>query len=249
MAKKTEAEHALYAYWNSGILVRLMRLLHAGVTGTKQELAAMADTSPRNLEAYLPLLHKLGLARIVRWERSETGTAFQGVYGFGEGRKNAPKQTKACRRIRACDVDVSRSAEAKRYLLYIQRGHRTAIEMAEIIGTSTSWARKVMRSLHAQGYVHIAAWEREGAHPPVAVYGPGRGEDAKKPKKLTHAEANARRRRRLDEQYGEEAAKRILTPRSQGGPERIVQDGRTVWARGVNRGIRTAKPKEAVCNL
>lgn len=223
-------------HWNDSIMVRLMRLIHAGEEGTRHHFAELVGTSPRNLEAYLPLLHKNGLVRVVRWERSSTGAAFVGVYGWGDGKKNAPRQTKSMKGIKG--VEVAQSDEAKRYMLYLQRGNRTALEMAEITGATTSWTRKVLESLRRQGFSHVAEWERDGAHPPIAVYAPGRGVDAPRPKPLTQKQSNRRRWNRLVERFGEEAARRIITPRSQGGPERIVQDGKTVWVRGVPRGSR-----------
>lgn len=222
--------------WNDSVMCRLMPHLHAGVTGTREELAELVGTSPRNLEAYLPLLHKHGLVRVLEWHISDmNGSSFKGVYGFGEGKKHAPRPTKARRKVSGY-LDASHSAMCKQALMLLRRGLNTAMLMSKFTGKSVAWERKILASLHRQGFIHICGWDREGRRPPVAVFAPGRGEDAPRPPKRTVNECNIVRRARLDEEYGPAIAKRILTPRAKGGPERIVVDGKTVWARGKSRG-------------
>lgn len=223
------------AKWNDSIMCRLMGQIHAGVTGTRVELAERINASERSLEAYLAMLHGLGLVRAIAWDR--VGGSFRGTYGFGEGKRHHPRPTKASKGIKY-GVEVACSDVAKRYMLLLRKGHNTALKMAMHTGSSTSWARKILRSLHTQGFAHISGWDRDGSRPPVAIYAPGRGEDTPRPRKRTMREANAARKRKLADRYGEGIAKRILTPRKDGGPERIVVDGRTVWQRGKPRGGR-----------
>lgn len=218
----------------SVMMVRLVRLFHAGFVGTKWELAVSAFTTPKNIESYIHHLKATGLARVVDWEkRVGPGAQYVARYGWGGGEADAPKPLKP----RAMKFDARQSENA---LLILNRlsaaGPQSTAQVAEYMGCGHEYARMCLRQMYRQGMAHIARWDRVGAHPPRIVYGAGAGEDARKPAVLTRQQSSRRRKRRLIDQFGELRAKSIMTSRADGGPDRIVIDGRVAYERGKPRG-------------
>lgn len=216
------------------LLVRITRLFHAGFTGTKWDLAKAAFSTPKNIESYIHSLKSTGIARVVAWEkRVGPGAQHVAVYGWGGGEPDAPKTLKPT----GLKFDARQSENA---LLILDRldsaGPQTIADMADFMGCGHEYARMCLRQMHRQGMVHIHGWNRVGAHPPRTVYAAGAGADAKKPPVLTRLQSTRRRKRRLTEQFGEDRAKSIMTSRADGGPDRIVIDGRVVYERGKPRG-------------
>lgn len=95
-----------------------------------------------------------------------------------------------------------------------------------------------LNTLHACGLIHVAAWRpvTVGGGWPAKVWAFGYGEDAPRPPardaKAIRRESWHRRRAHLAEQYGDEVARKIYRSRNNGGADRIVIDGRTVYERG-----------------
>lgn len=216
------------------LLVRLTKLFHAGFHGTKWELAKASFSTPKNIDSYIRFLKDVGIASVVAWEkRVGHGAQHVAIYGWGGGESDAPKELKPTGQ----KFDAKQSENA---LLILDRldsaGPQTIADMADWMGCGYEYARMCLRQMQKQGMVHIARWDRAGAHPPRIVYGAGAGEDAKKPPVLTRLQSSRRRKRRLVDQYGEARAKSIMTSRADGGPDRIVIDGLVAYERGKPRG-------------
>lgn len=216
------------------LMVRLAKLFHAGFTGTKWELAEAVFTTHKNIESYIHHLKSTGLARVVAWEkRIGAGAQYIARYGWGGGEVDAPKPLKP----KGMKFDAWQSENALLILDRLQAaGPQTTSDVAAYMGCGHEYARMCLRQMHKQGMAHIARWDRVGAHPPKIVYGAGAGDDARKPAVLTRLQSTRRRKRRLTEQFGEDRAKSIMTSRADGGPDRIVIDGRVAYERGKPRG-------------
>lgn len=221
------------------MMVRLTALFHAGETGTKWELADKVFSTHRNLDSYIHWLKDVGIARIVGWKvRVGQGAHKVAIYGWGGGEPDEPKPMKQP----GLKFDARQSENA---LLILNRlsaaGPQSTAQVAEYMGCGHEYARMCLRQMYRQGMVHIARWNRAGAHPPIIVYGAGKHTDAQKPVVLTRLQSTRRRKRRLVDKFGEDRAKSIMTSRADGGVDRIIIDGKIAWQRGVPRGQGKAK--------
>lgn len=224
----------------SRLMGRIMVAFHAGVIGDLEDLARHCISTPRNMERYLHELRPLGLARIVAWKRNYApGATWRGVWGFGEGLPDTPKPAAMGSFIQS--GDITGSLRANRILGWLEGRDATHFEVATALGMSISYASNVLRALHRAGHVHVAAWQRQHIGLPLKRYAPGPGSDASRPPPLSKKAASRNRRRRLIEQYGEAITRRIMTSRSDGGPDTVIVDGRVIYRRGKPRGHRKAK--------
>lgn len=221
------------------MMVRLTALFHAGYQGTKWELAKAAFSTAKNIESYIRFLKDVGIARVVAWEkRVGPGAQHVAIYGWGGGESDAPKELKP----KGMKFDARQSENAILILECLEKsGPKTTAQVAEYMGCGHEYARMCLRQMQKQGMVHIARWNRAGAHPPMIVYGAGKHTDAQKPVVLTRLQSTRRRKRRLVDKFGEDRAKSIMTSRADGGVDRIIIDGKIAWQRGVPRGQGKAK--------
>lgn len=222
----------------SHVMRRIMRLYHDGWTGTREELAQCVYSSQRNLEYYLSMLRDCGLSRIVDWRRNKCrGAAWIAVYGFGEGLPNSPRPKKDCN----ARFDARSSKNADAVLEYLRSNDAQSVQaVATHFRWSHEYARIVLRAMHEQGMAHVHSYERRTSGHPIMIYASGPGKDATKPMTLTPTEINRRRKRILTHKFGPEIAARIMLSRKEGGPDKIVLDGRVVHARQPPRGVRKA---------
>lgn len=220
----------------SVLFQRLMRLFHEGFTGTKHDLADRVFSTYRNIESYIWVLKDLGLVRIVDWRiRKGVGAQKMAVYGFGGG-PDAPMPRKKAGVV----FDVEYSEVADETLKLLADKPMTAKELSLLTGVGREGARHRLSVMHKAGVIHISGWRRDGAHPPAKIFSAGKGRDAPKPTKVDNMTAIRNRQRKLTERYGEDNARKIMTSRADGGPDRIVIDGKVVYARGKPRGGRRA---------
>lgn len=229
----------LFTGEKSRVMVRIMQLYHTGWTGTREELAQRVYSSARNLENYLCLLRECGLSRIVAWRRNHKGRgcSWIGLYGFGDGLPNTSMPTRDC----AERFDARSSKNADAVLEYLRStGAQCVQEVATYFGWSHEYARTVLRAMREQGMAHVLGYERRTAGHPIMIYAPGPGQDATKPRPLTSTELNRRRKQILTQKFGPEIAARIMLSRKEGGPDKIVLEGRVVHARQPPRGGRKA---------
>lgn len=119
--------------------------------------------------------------------------------------------------------------------------HRKPLLLAEVAALgciAEQTAGRVLRELRECGLVHISKWKRSldvgGA--PLAMWKIGQGQDAPKPEPLGHRACNLRywhkRKARVVETHGEEVWARMRVCRNQGGADRIVSGGKTIYQRG-----------------
>jgi hypothetical protein len=124
-------------------------------------------------------------------------------------------------------------------------GPATCLELAEHCFVVPRHAQYCVTQLAELGLVHIGGWRRQfgaGARfrRPLAVWHFGYGKTACRVVDNSAKSARDRRVKRLREEFGDEIASRILASRSNGGADRIVVDGRTLYERGKPRGYRRA---------
>lgn len=124
-------------------------------------------------------------------------------------------------------------------------GPSTAYELAEACFVVRRHAQWSLNRLHEVGLAHIVSWRKQfgtGArgrpYSAVWVYGPGK--HAERPAPESPASTQRRRAQRLVSHHGVEIASRILYSRKNGGADRIVQDGVTIYQRASPRGKRVA---------
>ena len=220
----------------SAVLQRLMRALHTGSRCTVLEWAAAAHSSRRTIEHYLHHLHPLGLARIVSWKFQVGPGGAIAVWAFGPGR-NAKKS--ACIG-RNGPIIIERSRVALAALEYISANDMARqTDIATSIGSAYAAMPSVIKSLRDAGLIHIGGWSRSSTHgkphSPIPLYRSGAGMEAKRIAPIPTARLSQHRKISLIARYGAENAARIMTSRSQGGPDAIVQDGKTIWTRGAPR--------------
>lgn len=119
------------------------------------------------------------------------------------------------------------------------RGEQTIYGLSVTAHASESTIRLLVRLMRAAGVVHVSRWISSldrGGHPSMVVaFGPGK--DARKPKPLTRAENWMRWATKKRKQFGAEAANRMINSRQNGGADRVVLDGKTVYVRGAWRAI------------
>jgi hypothetical protein len=210
----------------------MWRMVTSGWTGTKREFVAKAYTTYRGIDAPLSLLKSCGLIRIVGWTiRRGRGAHRTAIYGWGGGEPDAPPPRKTTNQR----FETSDSELVQRILQVLSPDPLTISGVAEAVGIHIAVSGSYLRIMRSNGLVHIARWERRGAHPPCVVYAAGPGIDAKKPRKRTTLEASRHRRRVLIERFGPERARDIMTSRAEGGVSRIVEDGKVVWERQAAR--------------
>lgn len=228
----------------SRLMPRILSAFHAGVTGDLEDLARHCISTPRNMERYLHELRPLGLARIVAWKRNHApGATWRGIWGFGEGLPDTPKPDAMGSFIQ--NGDITGSLRASRILGWLEGRDATHHEVAKALGMSISYAANILRALHRAGHVHVAAWQRQCQGLPLKRYTAGPGRDAARPVPISKKAASQNRRKRLLKQFGEDITRRIMTARSDGGPDKVVVDGRQVWLRGKPRGHRKSKEASA----
>lgn len=121
------------------------------------------------------------------------------------------------------------------------KDQRKSLLLAEVAGLSCiaeQTAGRVMRDLRECGLVHISKWKRslDVGGQPLAMWKFGWGQDAQKPEPLGHKACNLRywhkRKARVIQEHGEEVWARIRICRKQGGADKIVRSGQTVYERG-----------------
>ena len=114
----------------------------------------------------------------------------------------------------------------------------TSAELGQQANCEMNNARKSIRTMRRHGLIHITDWVKNSNGVAVALYQWGEGTDAIRPRKRSRREiarVNMQKRRaRLIEEYGIEAARRIIKCRRLGGAEHIVIDGKSVYRRGKN---------------
>lgn len=216
----------------SAVLQRVVRELHAGFSGPVIDLAARIHASDRTVEGYLHFLHKLGMARIGSWKFQVGAGGAIALWKFGPGRH----ARKSAGIGRNGPIFVDRSRAALDVLEYIKRKDLAQQkEIAERTGYAYAAMPQIIAALKKDGLVRIAGWSRKSAHgmphSPIPMYRAESGADAPKPKPIPRGQMNQYRKRTLTERFGAENAQRIMTSRSDGGPDAIVIDGVTVWRR------------------
>ena len=116
---------------------------------------------------------------------------------------------------------------------------KTSTEICEAIHCSRRNAQLLIAKLHTSQEIHIGGWKRQtglgGGHI-VAKWSAGPGETAKKPKFRTPTENQRNRINRLKKAYGEETARKIISPRTEQGLDVISRDGVVIYRRGAPRG-------------
>ena len=129
------------------------------------------------------------------------------------------------------------SPAAMRMLAWLEtHGPATRRHLASVCFVDQrSAARYLVEMKACYGLLHIAGWERlnpagNGQWSPLYALGPGK--NARKPPHVTWRQRHATRRARLEQKFGPDLAKRILTSRKQGGAEWLAVDGRTAYRRG-----------------
>jgi len=230
----------LYTGEHSILLARLVAALHAGVRGTREELALYCHGAASSLRRCMTLIRPLGLIRIVAWRPNPLiGRLDIAVYGFGEGLPDCPRPPGGPRGIEPGPVN---SAVAAAMLEELRRAPATSQAIAERVGSSHEYVKRRLRELHGAGHIHITEWTTAGNGQRVKVFAWGPGVDAPRPRRITPAAAQKNRRHRLIDRFGHETAARILKSRRQGGSDVVVSDG-NIYRRGKPRGHR--KNKEA----
>lgn len=200
---------------------------------TKPEIAEKCCVAVRSLDLMTRVLRECGLIHIGSWRiNKENGYEPKAVFVFGPG-EDAPKRAG---RPNADYVNVRGSRRADQILDHIKKVKRaTARECAMALGMHETYASRLARNMRKEGLVHVDRWIlRTGQH--IPVYAIGAGKDAPYPKPKTKLQIQRDRKRRLEAQYGFEIANRIRATRREGGAERIVIDGKTVYQRGQPRG-------------
>jgi hypothetical protein len=100
-------------------------------------------------------------------------------------------------------------------------------------------AGRALNDLRSCGLVHICKWKRKGGDvggAPLAMWQFGQAIDAPRPAALDLKACKRRhyhkRKDRIIQQFGDEVWNRIRVSRSQGGADKLVVDGKTVYQRG-----------------
>lgn len=122
------------------------------------------------------------------------------------------------------------------------------LERLQYVGPATRWtmakechidqyhaANIVRLMIRLGGLLHISGWSRpesgHGSYAPIYSIGPGANKP--KPKQLTATVKSRNRRNSLIERFGDSLiAERICRSRRNGGADRIVIDGKTIYQRG-----------------
>jgi predicted transcriptional regulator len=206
-----------------------MRLLHTGWSGTRIELAEKVHISERTLHLILPQLHRLGLCRIVRWEkRIGRGASMTAIYAFGDGKRHAKKPRKNV----PGQFDAMYSVPAQRLIsIMLAKGPSSVAEIAEAAGIKVGYASVLLSTLRRQGLVHVTEWRFSGrATPRLPYYVAGPGKCAEKPAALTASQLKKRRRAVLTSKYGREVATKIMNS-DKTNTDRVVYEGRIVYER------------------
>jgi hypothetical protein len=114
------------------------------------------------------------------------------------------------------------------------------MESAEIAGrVYRDWkvTCRSLRVLQQCGLIHISGWRKvgSGGGHPAKLWAFGHGNDAPKPPSVDaqkcRRESRNRRLQFITKQYGKDIAKRIFTSRGNGGADRVVIDGITIYQR------------------
>jgi hypothetical protein len=120
-----------------------------------------------------------------------------------------------------------------------QRAPCSVLELSQAAHISRDWAGQIVRRLKREGCVYVAAWRRyagpqiDGHHGggDTPLYRIGDAPDAPRPPRTPAADACHRYRARLKETYGTAIATKRIKSRRQGGADRLVVDGQTIYQR------------------
>lgn len=133
---------------------------------------------------------------------------------------------------------ISYGTECAAYAYLRDHGPSESTHIADGIFRTWKTTCAALNILHECGLIHIKTWRpvTTGGGFPAKVWAFGYGEDAQRPKARDAKEIrrNCWHKRKADvtQKYGIEVARKIFKSRNQGGADRIVIDGRTVYQRG-----------------
>jgi hypothetical protein len=119
------------------------------------------------------------------------------------------------------------------------RDQARPIELKEIIarvGYSERCSMRAINDLHKLGIIHIHAWRPAvGGGYPAKLWKCWPGKDAEKPPRVTQKQARLawyhRKINEMTEKYGRKIARKMVYSKTCGGADKIVIDGKTVYAR------------------
>lgn len=217
-----------YTYSHSSQIVRVYRALRGNGKLTASEIAEKCFVSRRSISRIVAALHDVGLCHVCEWRQSQFNrSSNMPVYTFGPG-ENVPLVAKE----RTHKVDIYNSQRGIDVVEWLEKHGPCLVRDIHVV--SGSYRLEIVRRLLAENFVHIVRWEQINSNI-LPVYAAGKGKNVARPKKLTAAQASAKRRKRLIEEFGKEAAKSIIRSRKESGAEKIVFGGKTVYQRGGSR--------------
>ncbi len=130
-------------------------------------------------------------------------------------------------------IRMKMAPSMKRILEYMEAnpGKHGDNDLAKACFCDRGVAKKALNALREAGILGIAAYRRSGATP-QALYGWAWkcGQEATPPPKLTDAEKQRSRRKKLREKFGD-LSWRVHQSRSHGGADTLVIDGKVVYRR------------------
>ncbi len=128
-----------------------------------------------------------------------------------------------------------------------QNGRSPARDIAAAIHTVPRNAQCLLRQLHDEGRVHVAAWRRstgEGqrGRQYLRLWDVGPGPDAPRPQPDDPVTIRRRRLARVKARYGDDYLK-VLASRTNGGVSVLMRDGVVMYRRGKVAGRRQTAAK------
>ena len=159
---------------------------------SREEIAQQAYIADTTLSGggYLRHMKELGLIHISGWRRNASGAFSIPQYSPGRG-KDYPRPRST--------AEIREAPGMSRLLEAIERsGPLDYRQAARLAGLSPNTVKNAgyLKSLVAQGEIHVSEWRRSRNGPPCPVYETGHGQSAPPPAPLSAAEKSRRHRTR-----------------------------------------------------
>lgn len=207
----------------SGQVIRVYKTLRESEGLTAHEIETKCFVSRRQVSRCTAMLKEVGLCHISKFIRNDLGKqGYVAIYAYGYG-VDAVRPTRNER-----STDVSQSPRAFQIVEQIEK--LGELSLPDVEGIPRGYAAELLTWLKEEKVIHVDRWELHGCTwRQIYVLGPGT--NAKRPKALSHAVRSRRRKRKIRELYGPEIAKKIIRSRRDGGADRVVINGITVYER------------------